>query len=39
MKNNDANLIQRTLEGDQQAFAACGKIPKTDTCIGMAENW
>ena len=22
MKNNDANLIQRTLEGDQQAFAA-----------------
>ena len=40
MKNDDAKLIQRVLDGDDTAFSALvKKTPKTGARPRVAENW
>ena len=40
MKNDDAKLIQRVLDGDDTAFSrACKQTPKTGAHTRVAENW
>ena len=40
MKNDDAQLIQRVLDGDDTAFSMLvRKYQKFRSCAGMAEDW